>query len=117
MLAGFFIMVNTKAFSYVFITHVIISGCYFTFVASLNSRILPQGIFAQFISAIGIVSAVFNVIAGPVIGKIIDLAGDYRYTLLLSSIIAIISALLLIKVFFDFKKYGGDENYQAPMPE
>lgn len=117
MLIGFFVMVNTKAFAAIFITHVIISGCYFTFVASLNSRILPPGIFAQFISAIGIVSAVFNVIAGPVIGKIIDLAGDYRYTLLLSAIIALVSALLLFKVFIGFKKYGGDKNYQAPMPE
>ena len=118
MFAGFFIMLNAKAFPYIFIMHVIISGCFFTFTASLNSRILPQGIFAQFISAIGIVSAVFNVIAGPVIGKIIDLTGkDYRYTLLLSALISIISTLLLVKVFRDFLKYGGDDNYKAPMPE
>ena len=117
MFAGFFIMINPKAFSYIFILHVVISGCFFTFVASLNSRILPQGIFAQFISAIGIVSAAFNMIAGPVIGKIIDVAGDYRYTLLLSALISTASVLLLYKVYRDFLKYGGDKNYEAPMPE
>ena len=116
MVAGY-IFINKETFPLIFILHGVISGCYYTFVASLNSKILPPALFAQFISAIGIVNAVMYMITGPAIGKLIDALGDYRYTLLVAAGFTLIGTLFLFKIFFSFLKYGGDNNYQPPMPQ
>ena len=117
MVAGYVAMANPKAFPVIFILHGVISGCYITFVASLNSKILPPAIFAQFISAIAIFNAVMYMITGPAIGKLIDILGDYRYTLLVGAGFAGTGILLYYKVYLGFLHYGGDKNYQAPMPK
>ena len=116
MVAGY-IFINKETFPLIFILHGVISGCYYTFVASLNSKILPPALFAQFISAIGIVNAVMYMITGPAIGKLIDALGDYRYTLLVAAGFTLIGTMFLFKIFFSFLKYGGDKNYQPPMPQ
>ena len=116
MLGGYF-FINKDTFPLIFILHGVISGCYITFVASLNSKILPPALFAQFISAIAIFNAIMYMIVGPAVGKLIDTLGDYRYTLLVAAGFTLAGILLLYKIFRGFIYYGGDKNYQAPMPE
>ncbi|MBO7154004.1 MAG: MFS transporter [Lentisphaeria bacterium] len=116
MITGYF-LINKTTFPVIFILHGVISGCYFTFVASLSLKILPPALFAQFSSAIGIFSAVMYMITGPAVGKLIDKLGDYRYTLLIAAGFTLCGILLLFKVYRNFMKHGGDKNYKAPMPE
>ena len=117
LMIGGYIFISPKTFPIIFILHTVISGCYITFAASLHSKILPPALFAQFSSAIGIFSAVMYMIVGPTIGKIIDIFGDYRYTLLIGAGFTLAGILLLYKMLRGYNYYGGDKNYQAPMPE
>ncbi|MBR7118675.1 MAG: MFS transporter [Lentisphaeria bacterium] len=117
LMIGGYIFISKSTFALIFILHGVISGCYITFVASLSSKILPPALFAQFISAIGIFNSVMYMITGPAIGKLIDKLGDYRYTLLVGAGFTILGIALLYKVYLGFLRYGGDNNYQAPMPE
>ena len=56
-------------------------------------------------------------VVGPTIGKIIDVFGDYRYTLLIGAGFTLAGILLLYKMLCGYNYYGGDKNYQAPIPK
>ncbi len=118
MIAGWAVMGDPRYFGLVFVAHGVVSGCYFTLSASLGARLLPRALFAQFGSAVSIVSSAFAMVAGPVIGKTLDAVGhDYRYLFLFGGAITLTAALLLYKVYRGYLKLGGDAAYQAPIPE
>ena len=116
MLVGWIMMADPKYFGPIFVLHGIVAGCYFTFVASLGARLLPQSLYAQISSAGGLVGSAVTMLAGPIVGKIIDIS-DYRYVFLLGGFFSAITIYLLIKVYRNFLRYGGDNAYHAPIPE
>jgi maltose/moltooligosaccharide transporter len=78
---------------------VVISGGYYTAVASLPMRLFPRDRFMQFNSAAFVmtqgVAAVVSVIQGP----LLDYSGhDYKLTFLFGASFALASVLLLLKV-------------------
>ena len=86
--------------------------------ASLGSRLLPGELFAQFCSAGGIVTAILNMVLGPLIGKLIDLSNyNYRCVFLLGGAISLIAVLLFLKLLVCYRRYGGDEAYSPPLPD
>ncbi len=118
MAAGWMTMGNPQYFGLIFVMHGVVSGCYFTLSASLGARLLPRALFAQFGSAVSIVSSAFSMIAGPAIGKTLDIVNhDYRYLFLFGGGITAVAVLLLYKVYHDYLGLGGDAAYQAPIPQ
>ncbi len=114
---SWFLMADAKYFSPIFVLHGIISGSYMTLTASLAARIYPQALFAQFISAFGIISAICSLVFAPVVGALLDMLGhDYRYLFLFAGIVTIAGILLMIKVYRNFLAQGGHKEYQPPMP-
>ena len=118
MAVGYWLLLDAGYFGIIFILHGVISGCYFTLSASLGSRLLPRELFAQFCSAGGIVTAVFNMILGPLIGKLIDLSNyNYRCVFLIGAAISLIAILLFAKLLGYYRRYGGDSAYSPPIPD
>lgn len=118
MAAGYRLLLDAGYFGIVFILHGVVSGCYFTLSASLGSRLLLGELFAQFCSAGGIVTAILNMVLGPLIGKLIDLSNyNYRCVFLLGGAISLIAVLLFLKLLVCYRRYGGDEAYSPPLPD
>jgi maltose/moltooligosaccharide transporter len=99
-LFGYFLIESgDHNFYFAYICHVVISGAYYTAVASLPLRLFPKDRFMQFNSAAFLVShgsaALVSVIQGPVL----DYSDhDYKLTLLFGAFFAFIAVLLLMKV-------------------
>ncbi|MBS1368458.1 MAG: MFS transporter [Lentisphaeria bacterium] len=118
MFVSFPLIVKAEHFGVLFVLHGVVSGCYFTFTASLGARLLPRPLFAQFASATSIIAAFFSMVFGPLLGLTLDLLdNDYRTLFLIAGGISLVGALLLLKVYSGFKAYGGDAAYRPPMPE
>lgn len=95
--------------------HCVLSGCYFTCVASLGQRLFPHLKFAQFASAAGILMALANMVISPLLGLIIDLTGQsYRHTFTAGFILAATALVLSVGVYRRFTAFGGPRNYTAP---
>lgn len=95
--------------------HGVISGCYFTSVASLGHRLFPQSCYAQFASAAGILGSLASIVFAPTMGFVIDLSGhQYRLTYFVGLGFAIVAFLLSLVVYRSFVRYGGPKNYVAP---
>lgn len=118
MFASFVLMANVACFGILLILHGIVSGCFFTLIASLGSRLLPGALFAQLSSAAGIVGAAGTMVMGPVLGKMLDLLHqDYRYVFLIGGIITLVAIILFWKIYCNYLHYGGDHGFRPPMPE
>lgn len=62
--------------------------------------------------------AIAAVLIAPVVGVILDgLDHNYVYVFILGAAIGVVGLFSLFKVYRYYLKYGGDENYQAPLPE
>jgi len=88
-----------RNFHVAYVCHVVISGAYYTAVASLPMRLFPQDRFMQFNSAAYLmihgVSATVSALQGP----ILDYSGhNYKLTLLFGAAFAAMSVLMLVKV-------------------
>jgi len=116
MLWGGFVANTIPMFSFVFIAHGVLTGCFITGTASLGQRLFPQAKFAQFASAAGIASALGYMILPPVVGLWLDASGHvYRYTFLGSGVIGVLSFVALFITYRKFLKLGGDKNYSPPL--
>ncbi len=86
-----------------------------TLTASLQQKLFPRELFAQFASATGIVASVANMLLIPVIGKLLDLLNNnYRCLFLIGALLALSGVAVLWSLSRDYARYGGDEAYQAP---
>lgn len=107
--------VNSANFLIAFYLHGVISGCYYTSVASLGNRLFPRSRFAQFASAAGILSSLAGIVFAPVMGTFIDLSGQmFRLTYFVGFAFSVIALLLALLVYRSFTRYGGTKNYVAP---
>jgi Na+/melibiose symporter-like transporter len=114
-LTGFLLPNESGAFFVVFLLHTVVSGIYLTGTASLASRLLPQGRFAQFASAASLVAALCVMILPPLLGWLIQVLGhQYQYAFLLGFIIAAASAGSFALLLSGYKKLGGDVSYDPP---
>ncbi len=106
---------NARGFGIAFLAHNIISGFYFTSMASVGQRLYPKLKFAQFASAALLLQAVVGALLPPSIGIILDASGhNYRLTFLIGGLIAIPGLGALIGVYRQFLRLGGTNNYQPP---
>lgn len=107
--------VDAVTFSIFFIAHGVITGSYMTATASLGQRLYPKAKFAQFASAWGLIFGLGFVVAAPLTGLLLDLIGnEYRYTFLLSGILAILGGAAFMVTNRFFLRLGGNTDYVAP---
>lgn len=112
---GFFGVTGPVSFGGFFFAHVVLSGCYFTGSASLGQMLFPKLKFAQFASAAGLIMALVNVVAGPVLGLLLDWLGhDYRFTFGLGCLVGLLAVLINLMVYRRFMTLGGPRGYVAP---
>ena len=103
-----------------------------TFLAALvavaglptEMRLFPKSRFGQFCSAQAMLRATFTVISGMLAGLFIDIVrvfcvrSDYAYRFIYLWIAAFsaVSATLLVKVYIEWHRLGGDKNFHPPAP-
>ena len=114
LLGGLFIH-DSFTFALALIAHGVISGTWFTAVASIGQRLLPRAEFAQFASAEGILKSFFAFLVGPAVGIFLDhFHHNYRYTYLISFAINLAGLFLCLLLYRQFRALGGPDNYAAP---
>jgi maltose/moltooligosaccharide transporter len=107
--------VTTQGFAAAFLAHNIISGFYFTSMASVGQRLYPKLKFAQFLSAAMLVQGAAGMILPATVGAILDLSGrNYRLTFLMGGCLAGLGLFALVQVYREFQRLGGMSGYRPP---
>lgn len=98
------------------VAHGVLSGCFFTSVASLNQHLFPREKFAQYASASAMVMSPCNMVLAPLVGLVLDHTGKvYHHTFTAGCLLALSGLVLSFFVYRQFKKLGGPHNYTAPL--
>ncbi len=112
---GGFYATTPNTFLAAWVLHGVLSGCYFTTVASLGQRLYPHSKFAQFTSAFGIFWALANMVLVPLIGMLIDRTGNiYRCTFAIGCMFALTALGATWYSYRKFLQLGGPKHYAAP---
>jgi len=112
--AGLF-ATGTASFSFAYIVHGVVSGIFFTGIASIGQRLFPRTKFAQFASAAGIFNAIGFILVPTAVGKLLDVTGHvYHYTFVIGGVIAAFGLGAFIVVYRQFGALGGTKNYAPP---
>jgi MFS family permease len=113
--AGFLAVHDAKGFCIAYVAHTVISGCYFTASASVGPRLFPRAKFAQFMSTLGIFTALGVVWVGPTLGQFLDLTGKrYEFTFAFAFALALASLGIWRWMWNTLNRLGGVRGYQAP---
>lgn len=108
-IVSFFFIHDTTSYGVAFIAHGVLAGGYLTVSASLFQRLLPRSQFAQFSSAGGLINSIVMILLVPVIGKFLDWTGhQYRYTYLLGGVLALLSVILGVLLYGQFRKRNAE---------
>lgn len=114
--AGALLARSSDTFVIVWVLHGVLSGCYFTSVASLGQRLFPNARFAQFASAAAILLSLGNMIIGPLMGVLVDATGrEFSHTFTVGAILSSLALVLALQVYSAFLKLGGHKGYVAPV--
>jgi MFS family permease len=117
LLAGGFFIKDTTSFTIIYAVHGIVIMSFNTLVASYGQRLFPRALFAQFNSALLMISAISTVVLAPVVGLFLDfMNSQYHYIFLIGGFIGMAGTASMIVVYRKYLKLGGDANYQAPQP-
>ena len=93
----------------------VLSGCWYTGAASLAQMLLPREKFAQFSSAMGIITAGLGVMVNFGMGRILDMSHHvYRYSYLVSFALAMLGLISTWMLYVRFMALGGPRDYRAP---
>lgn len=112
--AGLF-ATGPASFSFAYVSHGVISGIFFTGIASIGQRLFPRAKFAQFASAAGIINAIGFICVPPGVGRLLDVTGHiYHYTFVIGGAVAVLGMVLFVVVYRQFGELGGTKNYQPP---
>lgn len=115
MLWGGFCATTPTTFLVAWVLHGVLSGCYFTSVATLGMRLFPHHKLAQFSSAIGFISAPLGMVMAPLVGLMIDRTGNvYRHTFGVGAGITALALIAGMIVHRRFMRLGGPDGYLAP---
>ncbi len=106
----------------VFLRMVLMHGitymAYVTLAASTAPKLFPRSLFAQFNSALALITSVCTMLMAPVLGKIMDWSGHKYYLIFfIEAAFEIASIICLFMVYRGFIRHGGDAGYVAPDPE
>ncbi|MGE4564248.1 MAG: MFS transporter [Victivallaceae bacterium] len=116
-LSACFLIHDVRSFLIVYFIHEILAMSFNTLTASYAPRLFPKVLYAQFNSALQMLLAITSLVIAPVGGFILDRTGNnYALTFLMGGIIGAAGLLSLVMVFRGYLKYGGDANYQPPLP-
>jgi len=97
------------------VLHGVLSGCYLTSSASLGQRLFPHEKFAQFASAVLMLTGPTTVVLAPLVGRAVDKTGHvYRYTFAAGCLLSCVALLAAWRAHRDFMKFGGPKYYVAP---
>lgn len=97
-------------FHVAYMCHVVISGAYYTAVASLPMRLFPRERFMQFNSAAFLMAQGAAALVSVIQGAVLDYSGhNYKLTLLFGAFSALVSVLLLLKVRLGLRGQGAAE--------
>ncbi len=106
---------DARGFGLAFLAHNVISGFYFTAMASVGQRLYPKLKFAQFASAAMLLQAGVGALLPPSVGLILDASGhNYRLTFVIGGLLAVLGLVTLVGVYSQFLRLGGPKNYQPP---
>lgn len=98
------------------VAHGVLSGCFFTSVASLGQRLYPREKFAQYASTSAMVMSPANMILAPLVGLVLDRTGKvYHHTFTAGCALALVALALAFCVHRKFMKLGGPKDYVAPV--
>lgn len=84
--------------------------------APLGVMIFPKDKYGQFCSANAIVRSLLLILGNYLGGVAVDFFG-YRFIFVWDAVFTMIATAALIYVYFKWKQYGGEKNYQPPCTE
>jgi MFS family permease len=114
LLGGLFIQGPTT-YAIALIAHGVLSGTWFTTIASVSQRLLPKAEFAQFASGESIFRSFFAFLVGPAVGIFLDhFNHNYRDTYLISFAVNLAGLICCLLLYRRFRALGGPDNYVAP---
>jgi len=114
-LSGGLLIRDAATFAIAWVAHGVLSGTWYTAVASLAQRLLPRAEFAQFASASFIVQSVCAILVATATGAFLDhIHHVYRYIFYISCGIAFLSFILGLALHAKFMALGGPKGYVAP---
>ena len=97
------------------VAHGVTAGAFYTATASYGQMLFPKARFAQFNSALALLSAIGFTLAPAVIGMFLDSTGHiYRYTFFMGAGMAALGMLACMILYKKFMAMGGPACYQAP---
>jgi len=122
---GYLYARTPETFLVAWFLHGALSGSYYTSSASLRQRLFPHEKFAQFSSAVGLVSHPISLVLMPLAGLFLDQPGGhpgqahpvnpiYHDTFAMGCALAVISLVAGAVVYRRFVKLGGPDRYVAP---
>lgn len=118
---GFFFIHDEWTFKVFILGTFVAVAFYLGGTAAIGPKLLPREQYGQFASAGAMIFRLSVALATPALGLVLDLSraangGEPAYTLIFLWLAAFcaIGLGLAVWLYFDWKKLGGDENYQAP---
>ena len=113
---GYFFTTNYSSFFVVGIAISVVYAIQSVCGAPLGVMIFPKEKYGQFCSANAIVRSILLILGNYLGGLAIDFFG-YRFIFVWDAVFTIIATAALIYVYFKWKEYGGEKNYQPPSTE
>lgn len=105
-----------ETFLAAWVAHGVLSGVFFTSVASIGQRLYPREKFAQYASASAMVMSPANMVLAPLIGLLLDRTGKvYHHTFTAGGVLALVALTLAFFVHRRFMRLGGPKAYSAPV--
>lgn len=80
----------------------------------LYAALFPKARYGQFSSAMALLSSIALIAFNFLAGVFIDWIGDYRYIYLWDFTFTGIGFVLMLKVYRDWKRFGGDAGFEPP---
>jgi maltose/moltooligosaccharide transporter len=113
---GFFVVNNADQFLIWWIVNQAMLALFSLSYLAMFPALFPRNKYGQFFSANQMFFSFGLVFAPLLCGWLMDIIKNYRYLFIWSGVLSTISMLLIISLFFHWKKLGGDESFVPPEP-